>query len=210
MTSAPPLVRRWELYEYEPCAEAMRRLTEERDEASADEIWLLQHPSVLTLGAGADPSHIHSSRSLPVVRSSRGGQATCHAPGQLIVYTLLDLRRLRLGARALVERLENALLALLAEANAPAHRKDGMPGVYADGKKIASIGLRINRGRSSHGLALNVHPDLRLFRQIDICGDPELEATSLREYGVEWSVAETARRLLPHLLRSLYSNEVHA
>lgn len=209
MTPAPR-IRHWNLYDYEPCAEAMRRQTEARDEASADEIWLLQHPSVLTLGVGADPSHIHSSCPLPVVRSSRGGQVTCHTPGQLVVYTLLDLRRLRLGVRALVERLENAVLTLLAEAQTPAHREDGMPGVYVEGRKIASIGLRVSRSRSSHGLALNVHPDLGLFRQINICGNPKLEATSLRECGVEWSVDETARRLLPHLLRALYPSEARA
>ena len=205
-----PRIRHWDLYDYEPCAEAMRRQTEARDEASADEIWLLQHPSVLTLGVGADPSHIRSPCPLPVVRSSRGGQVTCHAPGQLVVYTLLDLHRLRLGVRALVERLESAVLALLAETETPAHREDRMPGIYVAGKKIASIGLRVSRARSSHGLALNVHPDLGLFRQIDICGNPELEATSLRECGVDWSVDEAAQRFLPHLLQALYPNEAHA
>ena len=209
MTPAPR-IRHWNLYDYESCAEAMRRQTESRNEASADEIWLLQHPSVLTLGVGADPSHIRVPCPLPVVRSSRGGQATCHTPGQLVVYTLLDLRRLRLGVRALVERLEGAILALLAETRAPAHREDGMPGVYVEGKKIASIGLRVSRARSSHGLALNVHPNLSLFRQIDICGNPELEATSLREWGVDWSVDEAARKFLPHLLQALYPGEARA
>jgi len=135
---------------------------------------------------------------------------TCHTPGQLVVYTLLDLRRLQLGVRALVERLESAVLALLAETQTPAHRADGMPGVYVEGKKIASIGLRVSRARSSHGLALNVHPNLSLFRQINICGNPKLEATSLRECGVEWSVDETAHKFLPHLLQALYPSEVHA
>ena len=209
MTPAPR-IRHWGLYDYEPCAEAMRRQTEARDETSADEIWLLQHPSVLTLGAGADPSHIHPSCPLPVVQSNRGGQVTCHTPGQLVVYTLLDLHRLRLGVRALVERLEGAVLALLAETQTPAHREEGMPGIYVEGKKIASIGLRVSRARSSHGLALNVHPNLSLFRQINICGNPELEATSLRECGVSWSVDETTQRFLPHLLQALYPNEIHA
>ncbi len=209
MTPAPT-IRYWDLYDYVPCAEAMRRQTDARDEASADEIWLLQHPSVLTLGAGADPSHIHPQCSLPVVRSSRGGQVTCHTPGQLVVYTLLDLRRLRLGVRALVERLEGAILTLLAEARTPAYRESGMPGAYVEGKKIASIGLRVSRARSFHGLALNVHPDLSLFRQINICGKPGLEATSLHECGVDWSVDETAQRFLPHLLQALYPSEARA
>ena len=205
-----PRIRHWDLYDYEPCAEAMRQQTETRDENSADEIWLLQHPSVLTLGVGADPSHIHPQCPLPVIRSSRGGQVTCHMPGQLVVYTLLDLRRMHLGVRALVERLESAVLALLEEARTPARRKNGMPGVYVEGKKIMSIGLRISRAQSSHGLALNVHPDLSLFRQIDICGNPKLEATSLQECGVDWSVDETARKFLPHLLHTLYPGEVCA
>lgn len=205
-----PRIRHWDLYDYEPCAEAMRQQTETRDENSADEIWLLQHPSVLTLGVGADPSHIHPQCRLPVVRSSRGGQVTCHMPGQLVVYTLLDLRRMRLGVRALVERLESAVLTLLEEARMPARRKSGMPGVYVEGKKIMSIGLRISRAQSSHGLALNVHPDLSLFRQIDICGNPKLEATSLRECGVDWGIDETARKFLPHLLHTLYPGEVYA
>ena len=205
-----PRIRHWDLYDYEPCAEAMRQKTETRNENSADEIWLLQHPSVLTLGVGANPSHIHPQCLLPVVRSSRGGQVTCHMPGQLVVYTLLDLRRMRLGVRALVERLESAVLALLEEARTPARRKNGMPGIYVEGKKIMSIGLRISRAQSSHGLALNVHPDLSLFRQIDICGNPELEATSLRECGVDWSVDETARKFLPHLLHILYPDQVYA
>ena len=205
-----PRIRHLGLYDYEPCAEAMRRQAETRGEDSADEIWLLQHPGVLTLGVGADPSHIHPRCRLPVVRSSRGGQVTCHMPGQLVVYTLLDLRRMRLGVRTLVQRLEGAALALLAEARAPARREDGMPGVYVEEKKIMSIGLRVSRSRSSHGLALNVNPDLSLFRQIDICGKPGLEATSLRECGVGWSVDETARRFLPHLLQALYPGEARA
>lgn len=205
-----PRIRHWDLYDYEPCAEAMRQQTGTRDGNSADEIWLLQHPSVLTLGVGADPSHIHPRCPLPVIRSSRGGQVTCHMPGQLVVYTLLDLRRMRLGVRALVERLESAALALLEEARTPARRKNGMPGVYVEGKKIMSIGLRVSRAQSSHGLALNVHPDLSLFRQIDICGNPKLEATSLRECGVGWSVDETARKFLPHLLHTLYPDQVYA
>ena len=205
-----PQIRRFGLYDYQTCAEAMRQWSEMRATADrADEIWLLQHPSILTLGASGDPVHIRPDAELPVVRTSRGGQATCHAPGQLVVYTLLNLRRLRLGVRALVATLEGALLALLEQAGLPGHRKDGWPGIYVDGRKIASIGLRVSRARSSHGLALNVHPNLDLFRQIDICGDPALRATSLREYGIRWSVEETAERLLPALLMALYPDEAH-
>ena len=202
-----PRVRYLDLYDYRPCAKAMRRYTENRDRSSPDEIWFLQHPEVLTLGVGANPSYIHPQCPLPVVQSDRGGQVTCHAPGQLVVYTLLDMQRLRIGVRALVERLEGAAIDLLKEARIPAHRENGMPGVYVNGGKIASIGLRVSRARSSHGLALNVHPNLSLFQHIDICGYPLLQATSLHKCGISWSVPETTRKLLPHLLRHLYSEE---
>jgi len=138
------------------------------------------------------------------VRSSRGGQATCHAPGQLIVYTLLNLHRIGLGVRTLVACLEDAVISLLTERNVPAHRRDSLPGVYVRDNKIASIGLRINRGHSFHGLALNVAPDLRLFKKFCVCGNPSLTMTSLHECGVFDSVERTAQRLLPHLKRALY------
>ena len=162
----------------------MRQQTETRDESSADEIWLLQHPGVLTLGVGADPSHIHPQCPLPVVRSSRGGQVTCHMPGQLVVYTLLTCAGCASGSRTGRTTGKRGLDSVGGSSNARTPEKR-MPGVYVEGKKIMSIGLRISRAQSSHGLALNVHPDLSLFHQIDICGNPELEATSLRECGVD-------------------------
>ncbi len=205
-----PRIRRWALRDYQACAEDMHRHVAEQQARSADEIWMLQHPQVLTLGAGGDAAHIRPNCPLPVVRSRRGGQATCHAPGQLVVYMLLDLRRLRIGVRTLVQRLEGAALALLGEVGLDAHRTPGMPGVYVAGRKIASIGLHVSRGRSSHGLSLNVAPDLSLFRHIDICGHPQLQATSLRACGIPWNVRKTADRLLPHLLREIYGPQARA
>ncbi len=200
-----PQVRHWGMREYQACADAMQHHVETRTGESTDEIWMLQHPQVLTLGVGADPQHIQPHNSLPVIRSRRGGQVTCHAPGQLVVYLMLDLRRLHIGVRALVRHVENAVLALLAEAGLAGHRDSHMPGAYINGEKIASIGLHVSRGYSSHGLALNVAPDLTLFRHINICGKPGLQATSLREHGVLWNVQETAAKLLPLLVKELYS-----
>lgn len=205
-----PRIRRWGLRDYQACAAAMHRRVAERHALSADEIWMLQHPQVLTLGAGADAAHIRPHCPLPIVRSRRGGQATCHAPGQLVVYTLLDLHRLHIGVRTLVRHLEDAALALLGEAGLEAHRTPGMPGVYVAGRKIASIGLHVSRGRSSHGMALNVAPDLSLFRHIDICGHPRLRATSLRACGIRWDVRKAADRLLPHLLHGIYGPPARA
>lgn len=199
-----PLVRRLGRVEYRACERAMERLGGDRPRGARDELWLLEHPAVLTLGVRGDRAHVRPGAALPVARSRRGGQATCHAPGQLVAYLLADLPRLGLGPRALVARLEDALLALAAEAGLPAQREAGRPGVYVRGRKLASIGLRVQGRRSSHGLALNVHPDLALFRQVVLCGRPELRATSLRECGIDWSVTETAARLLPRLLERLY------
>ena len=198
-----PRIRRLGSIEYAAASRAMRRMCERADGAS-DEIWLLEHPPVLTLGVRADPRDIHAHATLPVVRSERGGRATCHAPGQLVAYLLLDLPRLGLGVRTLVARLEDALLGLCSEAGIEAHRRPGAPGVYCDRGKLASIGLRVRRGRASHGLALNVDPDLSLFRQAVLCGAESLRATSLRERGVSWSMSEARERLLRQLLSALY------
>ena len=195
------------LCDYAQIEQAMQQQVETRDAESADELWLLEHPGVITLGVRADPGHIHSCATLPIHRTRRGGAVTCHVPGQLVVYLLLDLHRLGLGVRALVERLEQATVDLLEEAGLSSMRRPEMPGVYVDGGKIASVGLRVSHGCSSHGLALNVNPDLEAFRQINLCGDPGLEATSLAACGVSWDVKETGGRLSAHLLQQLYGKE---
>ena len=197
-----PRIRRLGRVAYAPCQRAMRR---QAARGGADEIWLLEHPGVLTLGVRGALSDIRADATLPVARADRGGQVTCHAPGQLVVYLLADLPRLGLGVRALVARLEDALLGLCADAGLAARREPGQPGVYARGAKLASIGLRVRRGRSSHGLALNVDPDLRLFAQAAMCGRAGMQTTSLRACGVPWSLPETRERLLSQLLRRLYA-----
>jgi lipoyl(octanoyl) transferase len=190
--------------EYEPTWRAMQRYTDARDASSADELWCLEHPPVFTLGMNADASHVLAAGSIPVVPIDRGGQVTYHGPGQLVVYPLVDLRRRRLGVRDLVTALETALVALLAEfAIDSAPRRDA-PGVYVGGAKIASVGLRIRRGCSYHGLALNVAMDLAPFGRINPCGYPGLEVVDLARLGVVLSPEAVARRLVPHLARTLH------
>ena len=200
---AQPRVRRLGRVEYAAAWEAMRRFTEGRGPASADEFWLLEHPPVYTLGQAGRPEHVLESGGVPVVRSDRGGQVTYHGPGQLVAYLLVDLARRRLGVRRFVELLEDAVLDTLADCGVQGGRRPGAPGVYVDGRKVASIGLRVRHGCTYHGLALNVDLDLAPFARIDPCGYPGLAVTSLRDLGLGWGVEETGERLLGALLRRL-------
>ena len=183
------------LQAYGKTAMAMRRFTDTRGADTPDEIWLLEHAPVFTLGQAGRPEHIHSSGHIPVVQSDRGGQVTYHGPGQLIVYCLLDLKRRRMGVRSLVQIMEQAVITLCADAGIGAKRRQGAPGVYVDGRKLAALGLRVRRGFSYHGLAVNVDMDLTPFKAIDPCGYRGLEVTQLSELGVDLSVAETGSRL---------------
>jgi lipoyl(octanoyl) transferase len=177
----------------------MRRFTARRDADTPDEIWLLEHPPVYTLGVRGGEEDILDALSIPVMRSDRGGLATYHGPGQLIVYPLLDLDRLGLGVRALVERLEKSVIAVLAQYAICGERRAGAPGVYVDGRKIASLGLRVRGGRAYHGLSFNVAMDLTPFSGIHPCGMAGLEATQLHDLGVG---AQT-HDLIPPLLAAL-------
>ena len=184
---------------YEPTWHAMRRFTEQRAGDAPDEVWLLEHPPVFTLGQAARREHVLAPGNIPVVQVDRGGQVTYHGPGQLVAYVLLDLRRRGWGVRRLVRALEQAVVALLASQGVAAGARPGAPGVYVDGRKLAALGLRVRRGCTYHGLALNVHMDLEPFRRIDPCGYPGLRVTQLSELGIRWSVAETANHLVEHL-----------
>ena len=181
----------------------MQQLTDARSSATHDEIWFLEHPAVFTLGMNASPEHVIAPGNIPVVQIDRGGQVTYHGPGQLVVYPLLDVRRLGLGVRQLVVSMENAIIAMLAERNLVAIGRRDAPGVYVDGQKLASIGLRIRRGSSYHGLALNVAMDLEPFRRINPCGYRGLQVTDLRTLGVPADSQTVAHWLAPHLLRAL-------
>jgi len=163
-------VRYLGVVDYLPTLEAMRRLTAERDEHTPDEIWLLQHPQVFTQGQAGKPEHLLAPGDIPVVQVERGGQVTYHGPGQLVAYLMLDLRRLGLGVRELVTAMEQSLVDMLATYGVAAAPKADAPGVYVNGEKIASLGLRVRRGCSFHGLALNVDMDMSPFRRINPCG----------------------------------------
>ena len=177
----------------------MQRFTEQRDAATADEIWLLEHEPVFTLGMNADRSHLLAPGNIPVVQIDRGGQVTYHGPGQLVVYPLLDVRRARLGVRALLTALERAVIQYAARYGIRAECRASAPGVYVDGRKLASVGLRIRRGGSYHGLAFNVGMDLEPFRRINPCGYAGLEMTDLAALGGPGDVQQVAAEFGPLL-----------
>lgn len=202
--SAPLLrVRALGVVEYQPTWDAMRRFTDDRDATTADEIWLLQHPPVYTLGQAGKPEHLLRDGGIPLVKIDRGGQITYHAEGQLVVYLLIDLARRKLKVRELVTLMEQALIDCLAEFGVAAERRDAAPGVYVADAKIAALGLRIRNGCSYHGLSLNVDMDLTPFTWINPCGFEGLKTTQLADYGVAVSVDEAGEKLLAHLTRLL-------
>lgn len=196
-------IRRLGRVEYEPTWRAMQRFTEERTAGTPDEIWLLEHPPVFTLGANASRAHLIAPGDIPVVQIDRGGQVTYHGPGQLVVYPLIDLRRLGLGIRDFVTALERAVIGLAAQFGIAAEGRRGAPGVYVGGEKLASIGVRVRRNGSYHGLALNVALDLEPFSRINPCGYQGLKMTQLAVLGGPRSVWECADALEPHLRRAL-------
>ncbi|MCE3025424.1 lipoyl(octanoyl) transferase LipB [Salinicola sp. DM10] len=169
---------------YRPVWEAMSRFTDTRDGASVDQLWLVQHDPVFTQGRAGKPEHLLLPGDIPVVASDRGGQVTYHGPGQIVLYPLLDVRRLGVGVRELVSLLEQAVIDLLAVHGIDARARADAPGVYVGARKIASLGLRIRRGCSFHGVALNVDMDLAPFSRINPCGYAGLEMTQLRDLGV--------------------------
>jgi lipoyl(octanoyl) transferase len=203
--AAPPhILRNLGLVEYEPTWRAMQRFTDERGPDTADEIWLLEHPPVFTLGMNASRDHVLTPGSIPVVQIDRGGQVTYHGPGQLVVYPLVDLRRAALGVRDIVTALERSVIDYAAELGIVAECRRGAPGVYVDGRKLASVGIRVRRGATYHGIALNVSVDLEPFRRINPCGYAGLEMTRLADLSDVGSVIAAAEALEPHLLRHLY------
>lgn len=174
-------VRRLGRRDYAATVARMQAFTDARDADTPDELWLLEHPQVYTLGRIARGEHLIDAGGIPVVQSDRGGQVTYHGPGQLVAYTLFDLQRLGLGVRPFVAALEQAVIDMLAELSITAGRRAGAPGVYVDGSKIAALGLRVRRGRSYHGLSLNAAMDLAPYRGIDPCGYPGLGVTQVRD-----------------------------
>jgi lipoyl(octanoyl) transferase len=204
LEEAPLLLRRLGLVEYEPTWRAMQSFTASRSAESADEIWLLQHPPVYTLGVAGRAAHLPRGRDdVPLVRIDRGGQITYHGPGQVIAYLLLDMKRRALSVRALVRRMEEAVISLLADYGISAAGRVEAPGVYVGAAKIAALGLRVTRGCCYHGLALNVDMDLSPFHAIDPCGYPGLAVTQLRDLGVKDDVQTVADKLSRHIVSVL-------
>jgi lipoyl(octanoyl) transferase len=189
--------------EYEPTWRAMQRFTDERNEETPDEVWFLEHPPVFTQGMNGRAEHLLATGDIPVVAIDRGGQVTYHGPGQLVVYPMLDLRRLKLGVRDLVVALERAITRLAANHGILAAGRRDAPGVYVGQRKLASLGLRVRRGASFHGLALNVDMDLSPFGRINPCGYQGLEMTQLTDLGAELGVRQAATELAPLLCEEL-------
>jgi len=201
---APPLrLRRLGRRDYEPVWQDMRAFTEARQADDRDELWLVEHPPVYTLGQNGRTANLLAVNEIPVIRVDRGGQVTYHGPGQVVAYLLLDLPRRCLGVRELVTRMERAVIALLADYGISAEARHDAPGVYVDGAKIAALGLRVRRGRCYHGLSLNVDMDLAPFADIHPCGYPGLAVTQLRDLAGPVDAAEVSQRLIDHLAEQL-------
>ncbi len=191
--------------EYEPTWRAMQEFTARRDAGTPDELWLLEHPPVYTLGQAGRREHLIEATDIPLMPIDRGGQITYHGPGQIVAYVLVDLRRRGYGIRELVHRMEQAVIDLLAAHDVVAQRLGGAPGVYVDGAKIAALGLRVKRGCTYHGLALNVDMDLRPFAAINPCGYAGMRVTQCRDLGVSLSPAEAGQMLARALTDAIYA-----
>ena len=209
MTDKTLNLRHLGLCEYLPISQAMQTFTATRQAHDPDEIWLLQHPPVFTQGQAGKPEHILDPGNIPVIQTDRGGQVTYHGPGQLVVYCLFNLETLGIGIRCLVNGLENSIIALLADHNILAHRQEKAPGIYVDGKKIASIGLRVRRGFTYHGLAFNIDMDLTPFDRINPCGYPNLMVTQLKDLGGITDINRIADEIISHLCKEFGYNATH-
>lgn len=190
--------------DYQPVWQAMKEFTDSRTPSTQDEIWVLQHNPVFTQGQAGKPEHLLFTGDIPVIQTDRGGQVTYHGPGQLVIYILADLNRLNIGPRELVSKIEQSLVDLLAEYNLSAYPKKDAPGVYVNENKIASLGLRIRKGFSFHGLALNIDMDLEPFNRINPCGYAGMQMTQIsqlqsKENNSEINVDTIAQQLVTHL-----------
>jgi lipoyl(octanoyl) transferase len=202
-----PRVRRLGLVEFQPTYAAMRRFTTLREEDTPDELWLLQHPPVYTAGLACRPEHLPRGSHIALERIDRGGQITYHGPGQVVMYTLLDLARRKLKIKTFVGLLEQAVINTLAQHQVPAQRREGAPGIYVNGAKVAALGLRVRSSGCYHGVALNVDMDLVPFLAIDPCGYPGLAVTQTRDLGIEASAGELGDRVAAELTQLLAQHE---
>jgi len=198
-----PVVRRLGRVDYEPTWRAMQDFTASRAPETPDELWIVEHPPVYTLGQAGKPEHILEDVGIPIVKIDRGGQVTYHGPGQVVIYLLLDLQRLKIKVRELVTAIEQAVIDFLAAQGVAAERRAGAPGVYVGDAKIAALGLKIKNGCSYHGLALNVDMDLYPFTAINPCGYAGLTVTQTRDLGIPLTAHEAGEQLSQHLLQQL-------
>lgn len=203
--SAQTIIRQLGLQDYQAVWRDMQRFTAERDSETPDEIWVTEHPPVYTLGLNGKHEHLLQANDIPLVETDRGGQVTYHGPGQLVVYLLVDLRRLAIGPRQAVTLLENAMIATLSLYGIAAQARADAPGVYVEGKKIGALGLRIRRGCSYHGLSLNNAMDLTPFRNINPCGYAGLQVTQLADFGVQVQTHELAVPVVHHITKAIES-----
>ena len=208
------LVKHLGLVDYASTYEAMRRFTKERNSTTPDEIWILEHPPVFTLGLAGDANNLHSpSNQIPLVQVDRGGEITYHGPGQIVVYLLLDLKRLGIFVKELVSRIEQALINTLADFELVAERRSGAPGIYVSlqsgvspewiGAKVAALGLKVSKSCSYHGLALNVATDLEAFGRIHPCGYEGLKTVDMQTLGIKDNIETISQKLLEHLQKQL-------
>ena len=186
---------------YEPVWRAMQRFTDARDQDTLDELWLVEHEPVFTLGQAGKPEHVLAPGEIPVLHVDRGGQVTYHGPGQIVLYPLLDLRRIGIGVREYVCRIEQAIIDTLDEWNIGGQRREGAPGVYVAGAKVAALGIRVRRGCTFHGLAFNIGMDLEPFHRINPCGYQGLQVTSMRDLGGPSSMDAVKPVLLEQVAR---------
>jgi len=199
----PVVIRSLGLAEYVPTWNAMKAFTAGRDAGTADEIWLLQHPPVFTLGQAGKPEHLLDPGEIPVIKIDRGGQVTYHGPGQVVLYLLLDLRRHHLTVKRLVRNMEQSVIDLLGDHGITAERRSGAPGVYVRGAKIAALGLKVSAGCCYHGLAFNVDMDLSPFLRINPCGFPGLAVTQARDLGIRDSAETLGGKLAQKLISEI-------
>ena len=202
------LVRTLGRQEYEPIWHAMQSFTENRNSETQDELWLLEHEPVFTLGRNGKKEHILPDTDIPVVNIDRGGQVTYHGPGQLIVYLLIDIKRRSLGVRKLVSLIEQSIIDTLDDYQLKAYAKKEAPGVYIDEAKIAALGLRIKKGCSFHGLSLNLAMDLKPFDQINPCGYKNLEVVQLSDYIKKVKLSQVQQQLASHLSKNIGYKEM--
>lgn len=206
-TSNKLIIRDLGQQDYEPTWQAMQKFTAERNESTPDELWCLEHPPVFTMGLNGKKEHLLNIKNIPVIDIDRGGQVTYHGPGQLVIYTLIDLKRLNIGVKDLVNSIEQSIIQLLKQYGINAQGKENAPGVYVNNAKIAALGLRIKRNKSYHGLSLNIDMDLTPFEQINPCGYEGLAVTQLKDLKPTLNLSHIKTDLISHLSQLLDYNK---